>query len=446
MTNSERLKKYFGERKNTLVFGLISQVVVFIFFFFLVKGFVLPSGGEARAKEILAASIPFVSLGILLKIAFDKSDIPFLLLLILITPLFVAGPSFFTFVLPLICLATGYAIAFSVKDRTQLTWVAILGAFSQIIINPTVWYMAYGEENLGKIFFSSLFLIVTGPGLLGILVYIGEEIFGLPTELKLMDICSEANPLLRTLRNAAPGTFYHSVNTAFIAEEGAMAIGANRLLCRAGGLYHDIGKMWKPEYYSENQFGEENVHDQISKDVSRLIIISHIEEGIKLAEKHGLGKSIEEIIRRHHGNAPLYYYDPRIRRELDRYPGPLPGSKEEGIVMLSDSIEATARSLTEMSEGELKKVVRFVIGRGVKDGQTAGVGFSERDLRILEEAFIKSLKIIYHNRIFYPSQDGMLLRGSDEAGLFEKLPPAPEAEDEAAEKDGERGPGGFEYH
>jgi putative nucleotidyltransferase with HDIG domain len=446
MMNYAKLRDYFGSRKNNLVYGFISQVVVFIFFFLLVKGFITPPSEGTQLKEILAASIPFVSLGILLRIAFDKSDIPILFPLIVITPLLISGPSLFIICLALICVPSGYVIAGTIDYRTQLTWMAMVGAFSQIIINSTLWYMVNGEENVGKIFFSSLFLIVTGPGLLGILIYIGEEIFDVSTELKIMDICNETNPLLRRLRSRAPGTFYHSANTAFIAEEGAAAIGADRFLCRAGGLYHDIGKLWKPDYYSENQFGEENVHEQVSKDVSRLIIVSHIDEGIKLAEKHGLGKSIEEIIRRHHGNAPLYYYDPRIRREADRYPGPLPISKEEGIVMLSDGVEATGRSLTEMSEAELGKVVRFVMSRGVKDGQIADAGFSKRDLHMLEEAFIRSLKIIYHNRIFYPSQDGLAFGGADDAGLFEKLSPEPEGKDEVAEKDGERGPGGFEYH
>ncbi len=452
MIRSSKIWQYVGRRKNQLAYALLMQVVVFIFFYLLAKGFILPSEKGGQLREILSASIPYVSLGILLRIVFNTWDIPLVLPMIIITPLFITGPSLYTVSVILFSVAFGYILARYAEektkmiDRVQMIWMAIVGAFLQITINSTVWYMVYGEGNLGKVFFSSFFLIVTAPGLLTVMLFIADEVFAISTVLKILDVSNEASPLLRTLRNAAPGTYYHSVNTAFIAEEGALAIGADRLLCRAGGLYHDIGKMWKPEYYGENQFEDDNVHEQITKDVSRMIIISHIDEGIKLASKHGLGKNIEEIIRRHHGNAPLYYYDHRIRRESDRYPGPVPSTREEGIVMLSDSVEATARSLNDMSVGELGKVVQFVIERARKDGQLAGVVFSDRDLHLLEGAFVRSLKVIYHNRIFYPSQDGLLVGGADDAGLFEKPSEDKESKDEFAERDGKRGPGGIEYH
>jgi putative nucleotidyltransferase with HDIG domain len=433
-------------RRIPLAYLLFIHAVILSFYFVLYITFSHVFSGGVVNRELFATSIPFAALGVLMRFSFLPSEALLGGLLTVVTANFISGISPLISLVGGFSLLSGYATGKYADLKGSMVKCTIFGSLLQVLFSSLLWYAFRGEAFTGTVLLSSLLAVVPGIGLLFLFLYLGEELFRISSPLKLMELCSESSPLLKVLREKAPGTFYHSINTAFIAEEGAIAMGANQVLCRVGGLYHDIGKVWKPEYYSENQFDTDNVHDTVSKDVSRFIIISHIDEGIKLAKKYRLGREVEDIMRTHHGNAPLYYYGSQKGKTPDRYPGPIPGTKEQVIVMLADGAEAVARSLREITEKELGRVVKYVINRAVSDGQLAKVDLGTDAISSLEEAVFRSLKVIYHNRIFYPSKGGFEERGQYDENLREKLPEKEADKHERTEGDAKKVPGDPKYH
>jgi hypothetical protein len=196
-----------------------------------------------------------------------------------------------------------------------------------------------------------------------------------------------------------------------LAEAGAAAIHANPLLCRVAALFHDVGKVAKPEYYSENQAGAGNIHDDLSPGLSRAVILSHVQEGLKLAKDHRLGDRVAEIIAQHHGTSILYYFldkaqsrgqEPRVEEETFRYPGPRPKSREAAIIMLADAAEATARSMKNPSRPELEEMVTRIVNRAYLDGQLNECDMTLRDLHAVGQAFSRVLSAVMHARVDYP--------------------------------------------
>jgi putative nucleotidyltransferase with HDIG domain len=209
----------------------------------------------------------------------------------------------------------------------------------------------------------------------------------------------------------APGTFHHSVVVGTLAEAAAAAIHANPHLCRVAALFHDVGKVAKPQYYSENQAGTGNVHDILSPGMSRVVILSHVKEGLKLAREYRLGDRVSEIIAQHHGTSLLYCFfdkaqsliqDRRASEETFRYPGPRPRSREAAIIMLADAAEATARSLKNPTQAELAEMVKRIVNRAYLDGQLNDCDMTLRDLHAVEEAFARVLSAVMHARVDYP--------------------------------------------
>jgi hypothetical protein len=247
------------------------------------------------SREILAASLPYIAEGMILRIVVPGALAGAGLIVMLATALVVSGVSLFNLIAASMCISMGYIIGKNVISRNKLVGYSIAGALLQVIIATSTWYLLKGDGATLRVFISSLYSVISGTGFLFLSLYIAEEGFRITTDLKLSELCNETHPVMRELREKAPGTFYHSLNVAFIAEEGARAIGVNNILCRAGGFYHDIGKIWKPDYYGENQYDVENVHENVSKDISRVIIISHIDEGIKIARRYRLGLEVESI-------------------------------------------------------------------------------------------------------------------------------------------------------
>jgi putative nucleotidyltransferase with HDIG domain len=210
----------------------------------------------------------------------------------------------------------------------------------------------------------------------------------------------------------APGTFHHSVVVGTLSEAGAAAIGANPLLCRVAALFHDVGKISKPEYFFENQAGVGNVHDTLTPGMSRIVILSHVKEGVRLAEEHRLGERITEIISQHHGTGLLYFFlekaQPMIRErkaseESFRYPGPRPRTREAAIIMLADAAEAASRSLRNPSSGEIEEAVTRIVNRTYLDGQLDECDMTLRDLSSVGKAFSRVLSAVSHARVEYPT-------------------------------------------
>lgn len=254
-----------------------------------------------------------------------------------------------------------------------------------------------------------------------ILQEVFERVFGVVTDIRLLEITDPQHELLRQLEEKAPATFEHVLNVTKLAESAAEAIGANFLLVRAGAYFHDIGKMLKPKYFSENQvtLEDKKAHGKLSPYMSVLIIKNHVKEGIELARKHHLPPKIVDFIPEHHGTSLIrYFYAEALRRyessestepvqEKDfRYPGPKPQSVESAIVMMADSVEATTTAIfttSKVNENELRRVVGQTVTEKFNDGQFDECDLTMRDLSVIREAFVRTLKARYHQRIMYPT-------------------------------------------
>lgn len=243
------------------------------------------------------------------------------------------------------------------------------------------------------------------------LIFIFEKVFGLTSDVSLMELTDSNAPLLRELSVKAPGTFQHSMQVANLAEAAAYSIGGNTLLVRVGALYHDIGKMEMPLYFIENQSTGVNPHDELSFDESASIIISHVIKGIEIARKHKLPDLVIDFIRTHHGTSVVQYfyqsflknYPEEIVDEDDfRYPGPLPFSKETAVLMMADSVEAASRSLVKPDADAISNLVDRIIDNQIEQQQYINSDITFRDISAIKKIFKKMLKSIYHVRVEYP--------------------------------------------
>jgi putative nucleotidyltransferase with HDIG domain len=244
-----------------------------------------------------------------------------------------------------------------------------------------------------------------------------ERGFGVVTDISLLELADGSHPLLQELVRRAPGTYTHSMTVATLAEAAAEAISANPLLTRVGSYFHDVGKMLKPQYFIENQTGE-NRHDGLEPALSTLVIIGHIKDGVALARKYGLPQPIVDFIEQHHGTTLVeYFYREAVRlqesaghgnTELEsafRYPGPKPQTPENGIVMLADAAESSSRSLRDPAPNSLRKLVHDLVMKRLLDGQFEECGLTLSDLHCIEESLSKSLVALYHGRIKYPDEE-----------------------------------------
>ncbi len=255
------------------------------------------------------------------------------------------------------------------------------------------------------------------------LLFVFERVFKITTDLRLLDLADDNNPLLQELGNKAPGTYHHSMAMGILAETAAEAIGAHALLARVGAYYHDIGKMEMPEYFVENQESRKSKHDRLKPRMSALIVISHVKEGMELGRKHGLAEQVIDIIPQHHGTTLIsYFYHKAQRRRTSkeevnendyRYPGPKPQTKEAAIVMLADGIEASVRALDEPTPPRIEDQIDSIIKARFNDGQLDECDLTFNDLTKIKEAFLRALIGIHHARIRYPSAEDTLPQESE---------------------------------
>jgi len=253
--------------------------------------------------------------------------------------------------------------------------------------------------------FGGILLLLAYP-----LMYLIEKTFGFTSNVTLFELSNTNKGLLRDLSEVAPGTFQHSITVGNLASEIANRIGANALLVRTGALYHDIGKMTDPVFFTENQAGV-NPHDNIPYTESARIVINHVTEGIKMAERYNLPVIIKNFILTHHGKGMAKYFYIKYKSEheneeidatLFSYPGPNPFTREQALLMMADGVEAASRSLTEYTEENIKQVVERIIDAQVAEGYFAECPITFRDIALAKSTLIERLKSIYHTRITYP--------------------------------------------
>lgn len=388
------------EYKNTLFFSLlilIFSVLTIIFAHIELGAWVY--------------AIPYVSVAILVRTFFEsRTAVYAFLTTILICALYV--PFALEFII--IQFIAGMLAVFSLRSlssRAQIIRATFLIFVIYNVMTCSYSLMtggALGRNDLSNLLYFSFNLIFNMFSYL--LIYLIEKGFGYVSNITLVELSDVNRPLPRQLSEQAPGTFQHSMQMALLASDAATAIGADARLVRAGALYHDIGKMRNAAYFTENQ-GSVNPHDQLTPMESAAVIIKHVTDGIAMAQKHNLPPAIQDFIRMHHGRGVTKYFyneycnahpDETVDVDKFTYPGPNPNSKETGILMLADAIEASSRSLKDLSKETLIAHVNKIVDSIVADGLLNDTPLTFRDIQTIKDVFAEKLATIYHSRIAYP--------------------------------------------
>jgi putative nucleotidyltransferase with HDIG domain len=315
----------------------------------------------------------------------------------------------------LVQLTGGFAAIYSLKElsqRSQIFRTALVTIVTYVAV-----YFAYElvvENDLNMINLRSYYyFIINGILLLFAypLLFILEKTFGFTSNVTLVELSNINNDLLKRMSETVPGTFQHSMQVSNLAAEAAYRIGAKSQLVRTGALYHDIGKMENPAFFTENQSGGLNPHKSLSYEQSAQVVISHVTDGLKLAEKHNLPAVIKDFISTHHGRGKTKFFYISWKNEhpgeepdeaMFTYPGPNPFTKETAILMMADSVEAASRSLTEYTEESIGQLVDKIIDSQVDEGYFKECPITFKDIAVVKSVFKEKLKIIYHTRVKYP--------------------------------------------
>lgn len=319
-------------------------------------------------------------------------------------------------ILAIVSVIVGATFLKKMQQRNDIVYsciyIAILNGVMTLSISALV------TSNLKEILLDTAFILV-GSLLSGILstglLPFFESMFDIVTNVKLLELSNPNNPLLKKLLMEAPGTYHHSVIVANLAEVATEAVGGNALLARIGAYYHDIGKTKKPYFFKENQLGKENPHDDITPELSKLLIISHVKDGLELAREYKLPKVIQDFIPTHHGKTLVKYFyltaknnaeNPGDIKEEDyMYPGPKPKTKEQCILMLADSVEAAVRSINNPTKEKIENMVDNIVKDKLSSGQLDDSQLTISDVKKIKKCFLKTLNGIYHERIEYPKDE-----------------------------------------
>lgn len=397
-------RQVFFETRYLMLIGLLFAVIIVFF------------GVAVRLPEAAALAVPVSLASILLTVIFDSRVGMFGTITLACIGGLVFGYDFeFTFA----TIFAGMLAVFSVRDvknRSQIILSAGLVFGAYVVMASAYLLLNAGElddylSDIALIGINSVLLLLAYP-----LLWIFERTFGVTTDLTLLELSDTNRPLLKELSLRAPGTFNHVLQVANLAEAAADAIGANALQARIGALYHDIGKMLKPEYYIENQQPGDNPHDRVTPYMSALIIASHVKDGLELGREYNLPEVVLNFIPTHHGSTLMEFFyrkakelrgpeDPPVDEMEFRYPGPRPQTNEQGIVMLADSVEAASRSLDKPTPKRLEGLVDAIFRARTEDGQLDGCALTFADLNHIKETFLSILGGIYHFRVKYPDQD-----------------------------------------
>lgn len=400
MAYLELFRADYYERKGTLT--LLFALIVFF-----------PVLSSVMVEQNLSSIyvVPFAMIPIIVRVFLD-SRTAFMahVTIILLCSITLRFPHEFI----LLQVVAGMVAIYSLRElsqRSQLLRTALV-----VFISYALLYFAFElihEDDLTKlntrmyIYFmiNGILLLFAYP-----LLFLLEKIFGFTSDVTLVELSNINNSLLREMSEVAPGTFQHSLQMANLAAAAANKIGGKSQLVRTGALYHDIGKMVNPAFFTENQSGV-NPHKSLSYEQSAQVIISHITDGLKLAEKHNLPKVIKDFISTHHGRGLTKYFyisyknehpDEEVDQEKFRYPGPNPFTKEQAVLMMADSVEAASRSLPEYTEESISTLVDKIIDTQVSEGYFKECPITFKDIATVKALFKEKLKTMYHTRISYP--------------------------------------------
>ena len=404
----------YREGKQVVLFVFLVVMNILILKFGVVFALGLQSNFEQFNITAFYNLIPFASISIVSLFLQGRKEAIFLsiinsVLVMLILPTNISYP--------LMVLASGIVTSSNWKNytsRTVILFVSLVVGILNVIINSGI-FLQQGFYVFVNNWDIILFTFFGGLGniiIVSALIPILESLFKLTTDMKLLELSDHNHPLLKDMILRAPGTYHHSIMVANLAEEAASKVDANPLLLRAGAFFHDIGKTLKSEYFIENQISE-NRHDKLTPNMSALILISHVKEGVELARKHKLPNEVIDLISQHHGTSLIrFFYDKalklknngEVRVESFCYPGPRPRTKEAGILMLADMVEASAKTLAEPSPGQLSSLVTRIVQTVIKDSQLEECDLTLSDLGIIQDSFLRVLAGFYHHRLNYPEQ------------------------------------------
>jgi hypothetical protein len=370
-----------------------------------------------------AYATPFASLALLGGLLLGRNTALLLSVLcsVLVSRLPVEGESLWIVFLSLAgSLGAIYALdRYQFRQRLVMARVGtVVGIINVVMVLILAALSGQGERGAMQLGFDVLCAFAGGllvSAVASFAVPILESMLNITTDIKLVELSNTNLPLLRRLAFEAPGTFQHSLMVANLAKEGCEAIGADPVLAYAGGLYHDVGKVLRPDYFVENQRPGHNRHDKLLPSMSALILINHVKDGLELAREHNLPRVIRDAIRQHHGTRLITYFYTRaqeqrgeageVTEEKYRYPGPKPQDKVMGVLMLADAIEAASRTLTEPTPMKIRGLIQTIVETCLKDEQLDHTDLTLSDLHNVSEAFLRVLANIYHQRIDYPGFD-----------------------------------------
>ena len=355
--------------------------------------------------------VPFVVLPIIIKSFFDRE----VSLVTLGASIIIIAPGMsFPFEFAYIEALAGFASIILISDLTSRSRIfKSLGAIILIYILAYVsyYFIFYGNWKVQEQYYFILFVIngLLAGALVHELILLFEKLFKIPSDVAYLELMNTSNKLLKQLAEKAPGTFQHSLQVGNLAEAIAKEINANPLLVRVAALYHDIGKMKNPKYFTENQLSDVNPHENLPPEESAKIIINHVIDGIEIARKNNIPERIIDFIRTHHGNGLVKYFYTKAKQmglnpnpEDYRYPGPNPFSKETAILMMADSVEAASKSLKNPDIKQLDELVENIINGQLQDGLLMNADITLKEINKAKKVLKNKLRSIYHLRVSYP--------------------------------------------
>ncbi len=393
----------FGQLRATLFFCLV--IAIFITASFLILRF--------TADDTLLYIVPFAWLGILTSVFYDsRTALALHVITLLIVSLATPSPFPFLFTQMVAAIVVIYSLR-KMTQRAHLAHTALIAGAAYALVYTALTLTTTGsyshlQPRIYLFIAANVVLIICAYGV----IYLFERVFGLVSDVTLLELTNVNSDLMHRFAEEAPGTFQHTLQVSNLATEAAKKIEANSLLVRTGALYHDIGKLMAPQNFTENQQGGDNPLNRMTNTEAARTVIEHVSNGLALASKHRLPQIIRSFIASHHGTSLVrYFYNSeanahpgeKIDESLFRYPGPKPTTKEMAILMMADAVEARSRSLKEYTEESIAEMVNQMIDSQIQDGQFSETPLSFSDVEAIREVFTSKLIAIHHQRIAYPT-------------------------------------------
>ncbi|MDT8318200.1 MAG: HDIG domain-containing protein [bacterium] len=417
--SSKNIRKAALLPKDQLFLGVIFLFTLFVFSFALPVATALSNAFPVIPSHAYQYLFTAAAGVILIRVVLNSEvAIIFSMIISLMAAIIMNNSLFFAAYSLVGCIAGAQAVRYC-KYRVTLIKAGFYVGMTNCLMVLIFMIMSGNITEVDLLGFSLLFAflggVISGVVVTG-LTPIVEGVFSYTTNFKLLELASLDHPLLKELITQSPGTYHHSWIIGNLVETAAESINANSLLARVSALYHDIGKMKKPQYFFENQKGGKNPHDKLAPSLSALILIGHVKDGMELAREYNLGKEITDIIPQHHGTRLIRFFYQKAKDQEDpdvhsvnekdfRYPGPKPQTKEAGLVMLADAVEAVSRTIQDPTPARIQAVVKKIIGEIFVDGQLDECELTLKDLNQIANSFNRILNGIFHARIDYPDLD-----------------------------------------